>query len=1170
MGVIACVNMASTLPILMSEDDTNRFKNKAAIDDAIPKAYTTVLHWACKKTPEETYLQYLVRIRTPQYMEKRWGTTDKQRIEHAEIDSIKCDVTLLNKLIRACVELDRADKITKQRADTLINYLKELTNIRNAVVHNPKTDAISPDILQRIATETERLFTAAEELYSLGKDVVMRELDNIKTMLQGIDKKGMTEKQAVLTEIANSLCIEGKKETNEIADRQAKVILPFSDLEVPRKNIFHRCKLKAVKNKTEDVEVGASPAENKEESKPVSSEQLFTSPSLESNNLTIIGEPGSGKSTLLKALREDFVSVKEKETFPEIRKFELLLFMECRKDIKTVAKLIKHNFPKTLQKIKADDAIEAMLLRKILICIDGIDELHPCSEKLLRNLIDTFGRHEGVMFIFTSRPGATRWLEETLFDEGISHIVLALQPLTDESEQIEFLDRYSHTLPDPHASDLKGTFLSLDESCKIHLIQPIHLALFCFLYHTSPSDIRKWKNELSIMKKTLNLSKELIRKRLKQEGLKNCENLADELIEKMENVSLRQIKENRMTLQLKDCTKLCQDLFGKSNVSYYTVLSCLIVGQPDHQTFEYLHKSQAEFLAASAVLTELVQKKASIHSIINNTQSGSSSHVTTTRTDVTEQGIANRFSNVFRFVLMDLIDMGLNDTVRRCLDEFCPALVEEKMPLEYWLELTASCLSSEDVAKTAAKAAKTASWGTWPLSSPRHMAAAIRILPHHQPRRLTITSSQSGGVSHVLSPLLKEVSQRFTGRLWLQLFNSYSEGTPVDDLLKILCRPLVDVSPTSSKCRLEQFRGCLNPGGQQSLALLVKQAGDGVLLHVHLLHPRQHQLARLGTVKGFLAVRASLTKCYARQRSPLPTGAFFPPALTVVCSTGTGQDDVSGLIEDLAPPQDMRHINMRASQMTLDDEIRRPMSVTNEKFIYESDEMIAKEYTYDPGYGGKWLLFIPLDKMDSMWRISCQLYRQRQFRGITSIKSSTAMHNPRQSTIKQGVICFHCGPSDNEACMKRYGENIIKKLGFANETGYISYKSEEQSNLGTRASGRTKNSLYKIEVPKLRCSAAQASPEVRCHPSKPSPQKGKASRGGQYRWLRLQHWHGTDDELHQLVSALNDAKVRTMDSGSPRWSLAGSDSRELCEVCEEGSHRPGDGRCVRILLSESQ
>lgn len=146
------------------------------------------------------------------------------------------------------------------------------------------------------------------------------------------------------------------------------------------------------------------------------------------------------------------------------------------------------------------------------------------------------------------------------------------------------------------------------------------------------------------------------------------------------------------------------------------------------------------------------------------------------------------------------------------------------------------------------------------------------------------------------------------------------------------------------------------------------------------------------------------------------------------------------------------------------------MAETDEMYLFEEADDIVEENEFDPQSGGKWMLFVSLSSMDSMWAKCCKMYRQRQLTGITSIKCSTAKINPKQSHHHNGVIIFHCGPADDKSRMMSYGKNIVEKLNYFTSSGSIPYKSDAQTALGTRRTGNTSNSLYWIQVPTERVS----------------------------------------------------------------------------------------------------
>ena len=82
------------------------------------------------------------------------------------------------------------------------------------------------------------------------------------------------------------------------------------------------------------------------------------------------------------------------------------------------------------------------------------------------------------------------------------------------------------------------------------------------------------------------------------------------------------------------------------------------------------------------------------------------------------------------------------------------------------------------------------------------------------------------------------------------------------------------------------------------------------------------------------------------------------------------------------------------------------------------------------------------------------------------MKVATKKQNPRASDASVGVIIFYCGPENDEKLMMSYGQNLLKYVPYTNSNGFMYYKSDIQTFQGTRATGRKKNSKYKIPVPR--------------------------------------------------------------------------------------------------------
>lgn len=137
----------------------------------------------------------------------------------------------------------------------------------------------------------------------------------------------------------------------------------------------------------------------------------------------------------------------------------------------------------------------------------------------------------------------------------------------------------------------------------------------------------------------------------------------------------------------------------------------------------------------------------------------------------------------------------------------------------------------------------------------------------------------------------------------------------------------------------------------------------------------------------------------------------------------------------------------------------QPTEVTSSPWLYEHNPEIVQRY---PVADGKWMLFCHKSQLNAMWDFAKTKYRSGQLEGITSMKVSTGYGNPRASKSDDGVILFYCGPSQDERLIMHYGQKLLEEIPYTSATGWVSYKSDEQTTAGTRATGQKKNYLYRL------------------------------------------------------------------------------------------------------------
>ena len=80
---------------------------------------------------------------------------------------------------------------------------------------------------------------------------------------------------------------------------------------------------------------------------------------------------------------------------------------------------------------------------------------------------------------------------------------------------------------------------------------------------------------------------------------------------------------------------------------------------------------------------------------------------------------------------------------------------------------------------------------------------------------------------------------------------------------------------------------------------------------------------------------------------------------------------------------------------------------------------------------------------------------------------------------------------DNKELMMSFGQNLLEHIDYTSRYGFMYYKSDKQTFLGTRATGNKRNSQYKIAVPRSsdQCHEKSRQESSECPVSKLTRQK---------------------------------------------------------------------------------
>ena len=154
----------------------------------------------------------------------------------------------------------------------------------------------------------------------------------------------------------------------------------------------------------------------------------------------------------------------------------------------------------------------------------------------------------------------------------------------------------------------------------------------------------------------------------------------------------------------------------------------------------------------------------------------------------------------------------------------------------------------------------------------------------------------------------------------------------------------------------------------------------------------------------------------------------------------------------------------------MDDILYYPSDVTWNYWIHAGPHHAKASYVGPKGITGKWMVFFSKENHchDDAWNCIFGGYIDGELPGVRCMKTSTAMDNSRASSKDDGVIILYCDNSENADHIYSVGHTIIKFMRKHKLTptlswsGHIHYKTDDQTHLGTRATGQICNHTYKL------------------------------------------------------------------------------------------------------------
>ncbi|XP_063591687.1 uncharacterized protein LOC134768814 [Penaeus indicus] len=579
-----------------------------------------VFSWSIQDKPVEMSLcDYFISVKNMSKAKLRslFKKTQMDALQNSSSDD-SFDVTLLFGCI-LCVY---------KETDSIIQHVRYIKGFRNDLAHS-KMNIDHSTFLEKIDSLRDhftRALQTAGDIHSIPQDVVRKRVHEINENIDKIIQEQIVqwditsyENELLFEQKLHSLLTTGSQNLKALYEQwvyltplsfvsgntQLQTSMVFTELEIvetgPRGNgllveyqdFFH-------------IAANCRSLENKERPAKV---------------ILVEGSAGSGKTTLTKVIVDNWIQ--GKDAIKGLAEFQLLFYTECRNpSIKSFSQLLTVLMPDVAKKFRTEDLVSCVLACKILVIVDGVDEMTPSSRALFEEILSLINTADLTVFI-TTRPEAVDDFSKMVpLDIKTMHIKIKGIP---EGKREEFALKYHSEMErtGQGSRDTSGLVKYLRKTgvhLKEHWRLPLHLAMAVILWVICPDAINGVTTATELFIETENLRDEKLCERVKKN--EHCKCLpVKEIKEKIEifRMSLYKIalygqRENDIILtndSLENFEKLCRFLsLPESEVmGAFFVKKITWSGTGMQTQYSFAHKGTQDFYSALHIVNVLHGKE---------------------------------------------------------------------------------------------------------------------------------------------------------------------------------------------------------------------------------------------------------------------------------------------------------------------------------------------------------------------------------------------------------------------------------------------------------------------------------------------------------------------------------------------------------------------------------
>ncbi|XP_045583761.2 uncharacterized protein [Procambarus clarkii] len=498
----------------ISNEEYNGFRFNKFLNDCGRRVLYKTFRWGTPDKPDNIKLDdYLNDLGKP----GKFNKTQKELIDNSP-DGSDFDVSLLFQSIKlACKDVaEFSDPKWFTESSEMEYYVTAIKNMRNNALHG-KLAISDEELLKQTNNLLDFLINclkASGERYGRDEAEVNLEIKQVEDDLDNIKHEILGEEDLIkyCSDKIKQLMIENSSKRLEEVFQNIVYINPvsfitdnlwlevdkiFVDIEVKHgkrrgegEHIDYRELLKLVQSPVAPPSMSAasqqpSPALHPTVSAASQQQGLSARPQI----LLVEGVAGSGKTTLVTMVTQDWIK-KDQGKIKGLDNYELMLWVQCRNSI-------VHSYLDLLDRLMPDVSLKfrnllprLMKLCKLLIVVDGLDEINENSRKLVNSLLQEFKNASHTTFICTSRPEKLEMFKNTIPREYEVTIAELRGILKDRI--LEFL-RLNHQVIKKMTKSERSTeqLVKVVEKLKglqEHLSLPMNLILLVYIWDQAPEE----------------------------------------------------------------------------------------------------------------------------------------------------------------------------------------------------------------------------------------------------------------------------------------------------------------------------------------------------------------------------------------------------------------------------------------------------------------------------------------------------------------------------------------------------------------------------------------------------------------------------------------------------------------------------------------------------------